>query len=79
MKFGENICSYKNSAEFKLGHMKTKTMSIGQIKKSLFILEKSHLCRIFLKLGQNICSNDISEKFENKKKNPEIKYLFFIK
>jgi len=76
MKFGENICSYKNSAEFKLGHMKTKTMSIGQIKKSLFTLEKWHLCRIFLKLGQNICSNDISEKFENKKKILKLNIYF---
>jgi len=76
MKFGENICYYKNSAEFKLGHMKTKTMSIGQIKKSLFTLEKSHLCRIFLKLGQTICSNDISEKFENKKKILKLNIYF---
>ena len=64
------FASIKSWTCLKLGHVGSKSMSLGQI------LEKRCVCPrtlsfspILMKLGQNVCLNEILDEFENVVKN----------
>jgi len=67
MKLDQNICSNKSSAEFENGFDSLKNMAArgGQLSlygymENLLTLYNSHIYwQIFMKLGQNICPNEI--------------------
>ena len=49
-----------------MGHVRSKTMSLGQILEKTCVDSRGHIFNpIIMKLGQNVCLNEISDKFEN--------------
>ena len=66
MKLSQNICLYKASNEFKMGHVGSKTRSLGQILGKPYVCSRGHIFGpIIMKLGQNICIDKISDNFES--------------
>ena len=50
----------------KIGHVGSKTRSLGQIFEKPGVHHRGHIFRpIFMKLGQNVCINEIMDLFEN--------------
>ena len=50
----------------KLGHVGSKTRSLGQILEQLSLPSRSHIFNLILmKLGQNVCLDKLSDEFEN--------------
>ena len=50
----------------KMGHVGSKTRSLGQILEKPCVRSRGHiLSRILMKVGQDVCLNDISDEFEN--------------
>ena len=52
----------KSRTSLKMGHIGSKTRSLGQILDLVYALEAS---LIIMKLGQNVCLDEILNKFEN--------------
>ena len=49
-----------------MGHVWSKTRSIGQILEKLCVCSRGHIFSpIIMKLGQNVCLDEFSDKFEN--------------
>ena len=49
-----------------MGHVGSKTRSPGQILGKPCVRSRSHIfSRILMKVGQNVCLDDISDRFEN--------------
>ena len=49
-----------------MGHVRSKTRSLGQILEKPGVHSRSHiLSQIIIKGGQSVCRNEISDKFEN--------------
>ena len=50
----------------KMGHVGSKTRSLDQILEKLCVRSRGHIFSpIFMKVGQDVCLDDISEDFEN--------------
>ena len=50
----------------KMGHVGSKTRSLGHILEKPCVRSKGHIFSLMiLKLGQNLCLDKISEEFEN--------------
>ena len=50
----------------KMGYVGSKTRSLGQISEKPYVCFRGHIfCPIIMKLGENICLDQISEEFEN--------------
>ena len=50
-----------------MGHVRSKTRSIGQILEKPCARYRGHIfSRMIMKLGQNVCLDEISEDFENR-------------
>ena len=50
----------------KMGHVGSKTRSPGQILGKPCVRSRGHIfSRILMKVGQDVCLDDISDKFEN--------------
>ena len=50
----------------KMGHIESKTRSVGQIVDKPCVCHRGHIFSPALwKDGQNVCLDDISDKFEN--------------
>ena len=50
----------------KMGHVESKTRSMGQILEKPFVHCRGHIFSpILMKLGQNVCLNDISKVFDD--------------
>ena len=73
MKLDQNICSNNSSAEFENGYDSLKNMAAGGegrlslygYMENLLTLYNSHIYwQIFMKLGQNICPNEILAEIE---------------
>ena len=49
-----------------MGHVKSKTRSLGQISEKPYVHSRGHIFRpIIMKPGQNVCLDEISGRFEN--------------
>ena len=49
-----------------MGHVRSKTRSLGQNLKRKRVRSRGHIfCLIIMKLGQNVCVDEIVDKFEN--------------
>ena len=65
LKIGHNVCLDEVSEELNLGHLGSKTMSLGQIKEISCGCCRGHLsCSIYMKIVQNVCLDTISNKFK---------------
>ena len=50
----------------KIGHVGSKTRSTGQILEKPSVRSRGHILRrILMKVGQDVCLDDISDEFEN--------------
>ena len=48
-----------------MGHVWSKTRSLGQILEKPCVYSGGHIfSQIIMKLGKNVCLNEISDKFE---------------
>ena len=57
--------SIKSRTSSKLGHVGPKIRSLGQILEKPCVRSRGHiLSPILMKLGQNVCLDEISEEFE---------------
>ena len=49
-----------------MGHVRSKTRSLGQILEKPCVSSGGHISSpIIMKLGQNVCLDEISDEFEN--------------
>ena len=49
-----------------MGHVRSKTRSLGQILEKPYVLFRGHIFSpIMMKLGQNVCLDEILDKCEN--------------
>ena len=56
----------KSRTSLKVGHVGPKTRSMGQIVEKPCLQYRGHIfCLIIMKLGQNVCLDEISDEFEN--------------
>ena len=56
----------KSRTVWKMGHVRSKTRSQGQILEKLCVCSGGRIFSpIIMKLGQNVCLDEISHKFEN--------------
>ena len=57
----------KSQRSLKIGHVRSKARSLGQILEKPCVPSRGHIFSpIIMKLGQNVCLNEISEDFENR-------------
>ena len=67
MKLGQNACLDEILMSLKMGHVRSKPRSQGQILVQLGVHCRGHIFGpISMKLGQNVCLYEISEDFENR-------------
>ena len=69
MKRIQNVCLDKISDRFENGSCWVKTRSLVQIykknPKKPYVCSRSHICSsIIMKLGQNVCLDEISDVYE---------------
>ena len=56
----------KSGMSLKMGHVGSKTRSLGQILEKPFICSGCHIFSpTLLKIGQNVCLDNILDEFEN--------------
>ena len=56
----------KSRTSSKMGHVGSKTRSLGQILEKPCVRSRGHiLSRILIEVGQDVCLDDISDEFEN--------------
>ena len=56
----------KSWMSLKMSHVRSKTMSLGQILEKPCVRSRDHIFSlIIMKIGQNVCLDVISDKFEN--------------
>ena len=49
-----------------MGHVRSKTRSLGEISEKPYVHSRGHIFSpIVMKLGQNVCFGEISDRFEN--------------
>ena len=66
MKLDKNVCLNEIWTSLKMGHVRSKTRSQGQIiDKPCVHCRGPIFCPIIMKLGQNVCLDGICDEFEN--------------
>ena len=64
----------KSRTSLKMGHVGSKTRSLGQILEKPCVLSRSHIFSpIIMKLGQNVCFDEISDKMSGQKLGHQVK------
>ena len=49
-----------------MGHVRSKIRSVGQISENPYVHSRGHIFRpIIMKLGQNVCLDEILDRIEN--------------
>ena len=48
-----------------MGHVGSKPRSLGQMLEKLCARSRGHIFSSIMKLGQNVCLNEITDKLEN--------------
>ena len=57
----------KSWTDLKIGQVRSKTRSVGQILEKPCVRSGGHIfSQIIVKLGQNVCLDEILDEFENK-------------
>ena len=65
MKLGQNVCLDEILDEFEIGHVGSKTRSLGQILEKPCVRFRGHIFSpILMKLGQNVCLDKISDELK---------------
>ena len=60
MKLGRNVCLDEISNESLMGHVRSKTRSLGQISEKPYVQSRGHIFSpIIMKRGQNVCLDEI--------------------
>ena len=55
----------KSQTGLEMGHVRSKSGSLGQMLEE-YVRSRDHIFRqIIMKLGQNFCLDEISDKYEN--------------
>ena len=66
MKHGQNVCLYEIQTRLKFGLGGSKARSLGHILEKPYVCSRGHIFSLIaMKLSQNVCLDDISDKFEN--------------
>ena len=66
MKLGQNGVLIKSCTKVKMGHVGSKTRSLGQILEKPCVCCRGHIFNpIIMKFGQNVCLDVVSHEFEN--------------
>ena len=66
MKLGQNIVLMKSHTNLKMGHVGSKTRSLGHILEKPCLHSRGHMFSlIIMKLCQNICLGEVLDMFEN--------------
>ena len=67
MKVGQDMFVWMISwISSKMGHVGSKTRSLGQILEKPSVRSRGHIFSwILMKVGQDVCLDDISDKIEN--------------
>ena len=66
MKVGQDFCLDDILDSSKMGHVGSKTRSLGQILEKPSVRSRGHIFSwILMKVGQDVCLDDISDKIEN--------------
>ena len=64
MKLGQMFVSIKSWSSSKLGHVGSKARSLGKILEKPHVRSRGHIFSpILMKLGQNVCLDEISDEF----------------
>ena len=57
----------KSRTSSKMGHVRSKTRSLGQILEKPYVCSRGHIYSpIIMKLCQNVCFDEFSNEFENR-------------
>ena len=65
MKVSQNVCIDKIANMFKMGHVRSKTRSLGQILEKPCVCSRGHIFSlIIMKLGQSVCLDEILDEYE---------------
>ena len=65
MKFGQDICHDESQMSLKMGHVESKTRSLGQILEKPCVRSRGHtFSPIIMKLGQTLCFDEITHQFK---------------
>ena len=66
MKFGQNVWLMKSQSGLKMGHVRSKTRSLGQIFERPCVCSRGLIFSlIIMKLDQNVCLGESLDEFEN--------------
>ena len=66
MKLDQPVCLDEILHKLKMGHVRSKFRSLGQILEKFCVHSRGHIFSlIIMKLGENVCLDEISGKFEN--------------
>ena len=66
MKLGQNVFLDEISDQFEMGHVGSKTRSLGKLLENFCVHFRVHFfSQIIMKLGQSFCLDEISDEFEN--------------
>ena len=66
MKHGQNLSLMKARMNLIMGHVVSKTTSLGQMLEKPCVCSRGHIfSQIIMKLGQNFCFDEISHEYEN--------------
>ena len=56
----------KSGTSLEMGHVRLKTRSLGQMSEKHYAHSRGHIfCQIIMKRDQNVCLDEISDRFEN--------------
>ena len=66
MKVDQHACPHEMSDESKMGHVRSNTRSLGQVLEKPCVYSRGLIFSpIIMKLGENVCLDEISDKYEN--------------
>ena len=66
MKVGQDFVWMISWTSSEMGHVGSKTRSLGQILEKPSVRSRGHIFSwILMKVGQDVCLDDISDKIEN--------------
>ena len=66
MKLGQHVCFDESLESLKMGHVGSKTRSLGQILDKPCVRSIGHIFSwIIIKIGQNVCFDKRLEEYEN--------------
>ena len=66
MKLGQHVCLDEITLSLKMGHVWSKSRSLGKILEKPCVRCRGHIFRpMIMKLGQHVCLDEITPEFES--------------